>query len=101
MEERKRKREENKTEDSTEAKSPRRTNLSYEELWEEAKKKRTILKRHIKDREEYNRLRNVIQYNIAHKYWNAVALAGRRLGNHYMMEVSLEAHIEAVEELNA
>lgn len=101
MEERKRKREEDKAEESTEAKSPRRTNLSYEELWEETKRIRAILKSHITDIEEYNKLRNLIDYNRIQKYWNAVALTGNRLGNHYMMEVSLEAHIEAVEELNA
>ena len=101
MEERKRKREEDKAEESTEAKLPKRTNLSMADLWEEAKRKRAILKSLIADREEYNKLRNVIAYNTSYKYWSAVSLAGYRLGNHYMMECSLEAVTEVFEELNA
>lgn len=108
MEERKRKRAEEKTEERVEAKFPKLDHLSYAELWEEAKKKRMILKKHIGAGEEYNKLRNVINYNMTNKYWSTIARVGMRdgmfghpAGNRYMLECGLEAVNEALEELNA
>lgn len=109
MEERKRKRAEEKAEENVKAKSAKLDHLTYMELWEEAKRKRMILKKHCGgDCELYFRLRNVIHFKMHDKYWRTVANLGMRpgmfgypTGNRYMMECSLEAVTEVAEELNA
>lgn len=109
MEDRKRKRAEDKPEEREETKVAKLDHLSYTELWEEAKKKRIELKKHCGgDTEMYNRFRNVIHYKMSEKYWSTVGRIGMRpgmfghpTGNRYMMECSLEAVTEVAEELNA